>query len=92
MQVGADWETMLRPIFNIWPIINLRKTGKLPRILSRGEEVVPLLHLYFEKVILATMWKNGLPVVKKINRRVLLGDIFNGIKQQNSEVKNMEYR
>ena len=87
MQVGADWETMLRPVCNIWLIINLRKTGKLPRILSRG-----LLHLCFEKVILATMWKNGLPVVKKINRRVLLGDIFNCIKQQNSEVKNMENR
>lgn len=38
VQVGADWETMLKPIFNILLIINLRKTGKLPRILSRGEK------------------------------------------------------
>ena len=59
---------------------------------QRRKKVVPLLHLCFEKVILATMQKNRLSVVKKINRRVPLGDIFNGTKQQNSEVKNMNNR
>lgn len=71
MQVGAPGETMLSPIFNILISINLRKTGKLPRLLSRRGKVVPLLHLCFEKVILVTVWENGFRVVKGINRRVL---------------------
>ena len=68
MQVGAPGETMLSLIFNILISINLRKTDKLSRLLSRGGKVVPLLHLCFEKVILAAMWENGFRVVKGINK------------------------
>lgn len=54
MQVEAAGGTMLSPIFNILLTIDLRKTGKLPRILNRGGKV-PLLHLCFEKILLAAM-------------------------------------